>query len=614
MEKKKLTKADIDTVRNIEGFPIAKDEDIIALSDAPFYTACPNPFIKDFILECGKPYDETTDNYHREPFATDVSEGKGDPLYNAHGYHTKVPHKAIVKYILHYTNPGDIVFDGFCGTGMTGVAAQLCGSPDPEFRFRIESEMGEVQWGSRKVILNDLSPIASFISQNYNRKHDQLVIGNLAEKVINDCEQKYGWMYQTRHTNSIQYTSNAFLDNTEMDGVINHVVWSDVFICPTCGKEIVFWDVALDHEEGKISDSFVCHSCRASLTKKECSHAVEYNVNGNDIRQIAKQVPVYIVYTYGKKRFTKKPDNEDIELIEKIKSLSVENWYPTNILPNGDKTSDPKKVGVTSVDLFYTKRNLLVLSYLRNCLFNDLSFIYTALIDRTTRQLRLLASNFFHGGGGWVGTGLSGTLYIPSLSIELNPIETLKTKVKRTSHPLFTDESNVRIQCQSAGELKTIMDNSIDYIFTDPPFGSNINYSELSYVWEGWLKCFTNISSEAIISKSQNKKLQNYQDIMLKSFSELHRVLKPKRWITVEFHNSQNSVWNAIQETLQRAGFIIADVRILNKEQYSFNQVKGATQAIKQDLVISAYKPKESFENEFKALAGSEETAWSFVR
>jgi hypothetical protein len=72
----KLTKEDIDKVRHIEGFPIAKDEDIIALSNPPYYTACPNPFIEDFIKEHGKPYDEATDDYHREPFAADVSEGK----------------------------------------------------------------------------------------------------------------------------------------------------------------------------------------------------------------------------------------------------------------------------------------------------------------------------------------------------------------------------------------------------------------------------------------------------------------------------------------------------------------------------------------------------------
>jgi hypothetical protein len=116
-EKHKLTVEDIDKVRHIEGFPIAQDEDIIALSEPPYYTACPNPFLQEFIEKHGKPYDPATDDYHREPFAADVSEGKNDPIYNAHSYHTKVPHKAIMRYILHYTDPGDIVYDGFCGTG-----------------------------------------------------------------------------------------------------------------------------------------------------------------------------------------------------------------------------------------------------------------------------------------------------------------------------------------------------------------------------------------------------------------------------------------------------------------------------------------------------------------
>ena len=73
------------------------------------------------------PEDAQQQLYRREPFAADVSEGKGGALYRAHTYHTKVPHRAIMRYILHYTDPGDIIFDGFCGTGMTGVAAQLCG-------------------------------------------------------------------------------------------------------------------------------------------------------------------------------------------------------------------------------------------------------------------------------------------------------------------------------------------------------------------------------------------------------------------------------------------------------------------------------------------------------
>ena len=109
--------------RKTEGFPQGTDEAILAMSDPPYYIACPNPFLEDFVRCYGKPYDSNV-KYSREPQTIDVSVGKTDPLYKAHSYHTKVPHLAIVPSILHYTEPGDMVLDGFGGSGMTGVAAQ----------------------------------------------------------------------------------------------------------------------------------------------------------------------------------------------------------------------------------------------------------------------------------------------------------------------------------------------------------------------------------------------------------------------------------------------------------------------------------------------------------
>jgi hypothetical protein len=126
------------------GFPHGEIEDILNLSDPPYYTACPNPFIADFIKHYGKPYDPETDNYRREPFAADTGAGKTHPIYTAHSYHSKIPHLATMPCILHYTEPGDIVLDGFSGSGMTGVAAQLCGQPEPEFKAQLEEEWKKV--------------------------------------------------------------------------------------------------------------------------------------------------------------------------------------------------------------------------------------------------------------------------------------------------------------------------------------------------------------------------------------------------------------------------------------------------------------------------------------
>ena len=74
------------------------------------------------------------------PYAADVVEGKGNAFYKAHSYPTKVPHPAIMRFILHYTRPGDVVLDGFAGSGMTGVAAQACGNPEPKVRGAMEAE------------------------------------------------------------------------------------------------------------------------------------------------------------------------------------------------------------------------------------------------------------------------------------------------------------------------------------------------------------------------------------------------------------------------------------------------------------------------------------------
>jgi DNA modification methylase len=614
----KLTKEDIDKVRHIEGFPIARDEDIIALSNPPYYTACPNPFIEDFIKKHGKPYDEATDDYHREPFAADVSEGKNDPIYNAHSYHTKVPYKAIMRYILHYTEPGDIVFDGFCGTGMTGVAAQMCENPDPEFKYQLEKEMPGIKWGARKAILNDLSPAATFIAYNYNTPVDVAEFEKEAKRILAECEKECGWMYETQHTvgGKLQYG----IDGKPVMGRINYTVWSDVFICPTCSNEIVFWDAAVDKEKGKVNKTFFCPHCRSELSKRSCVRAQEthFDKRLNELVTMSKQVPVLINYSVGKKRFEKKPDEFDLALIEKINNIEIPYWYPTDELPNGYNTEQPKRShGITHVHQFYTRRNLYVIASIYHNLYHierivkrELIFTFEQVLMGMSKIARYVPTHYSQ-----VNQYLSGTLYIGSQVVEVTPRYIIENKIKqlvKVFAKIRGEKANFRVTTASATQI-FLPENSTDYIFTDPPFGGNLNYSELSFIWEAWLKVFTDQKPEAIINAVQGKGLLEYQSLMTQCFTECYRVLKPGRWMTVEFHNSQNSVWNAIQESLQRSGFIIADVRTLDKQQGSFKQVT-TTSAVKQDLVISAYKPKESFKREFLSHAGSEETAWSFVR
>lgn len=619
MEKTKLTKELLDKVRHMEGFPIGRDEDIIALSDPPYYTACPNPFIEDFIREHGKPYDEATDDYHREPFAADVAEGKNDPIYNAHSYHTKVPHKAIMRYILHYTEPGDIVFDGFCGTGMTGVAAQMCGNPDPEFKLQIEQEMGPVKWGARKAILCDLSPAATFIAYNYNNPVNVEEFEREARRILDEVEKECGWMYETQHT--INGVVQKDINGEPIIGKINYTVWSDVFVCPQCSQEVVFWHAAVDKKEGKVKDEFPCPHCSALLNKRSIERAwmTKFDKDINETIRQAKHVPVQINYSLGNKRYEKEPDASDLELIKKIENMDIPYWYPTNRMPEGYNTEQPRRShGLTHVNHFYTKRNLCVLTFLytfikQSTMKDQLLCLVGDQLPRASKMHKIAISRLNTNLSKTAGV-LSGTLYVPSNQIEYNIIEMIGFRIKDVaSYQLKRDRTTRQFVTTGSASSTGITSSSIDYIFTDPPFGSNLMYSELNYLWEAWLRVFTNNGPEAIINDIQGKGLIDYKNLMLTCFKEKYNILKPGRWLTIVFHNSQNAVWNVIQEALLKAGFMVADVRILNKKQGTLKQVT-TTSAMKEDLIVSAYKPRSSFLNQFSIKAGTEDGVWDFIK
>jgi predicted RNA methylase len=154
--------------------------------------------------------------------------------------------------------------------------------------------------------------------------------------------------------------------------------------------------------------------------------------------------------------------------------------------------------------------------------------------------------------------------------------------------------------------------DSVDYIFTDPPFGENIFYADLNFLVEAWHRVFTDAKTEAIVDQKKDKDLLAYEGLMQRCLQEYCRVLKPGRWMTMVFHNSSNAVWAAIQEALTGAGFVVADVRTLDKQQGSYRQVTST--AVKQDLVISAYKPNGGLEKRFELEKGTEEGVWDFVR
>ena len=595
--------------RKIEGFPIGEDEDILRLSDPPYYTACPNPFIENFVKQCGKPYKPATDNYHREPFAADVSEGKNNPIYNAHSYHTKVPHKAIMRYILHYTEAGDIVFDGFCGTGMTGVAAQLCGDTNEieSLGYRInddgtifdEQDLAISTVGERQSILSDLSPIATFIARNYLDFSDLEYFETEALQTVDEVERSLSWLYR----------SSA--------GEVVSAIWSDVFLCPDCSNELVFWETAL--KKRKIQKSFPCPDCgsivgkigsRATgVTKLERAFDTKFDSVLNQVVRVPKLVLVEQTVRRGSKRVKFKISEGDRKEFDE--SFENRQWpnIPTDTFFPGRQTNKLiNGTGISHICHMYTPRALFALGKLWELQLSSsrhtslFRFCLSAINNYISRK-----QGVFGGGG-----GVSGTLFTPSLHLERNIFDVLHRKIRKIGNLSSVLRRTCSISTQSVTDLKDISSNVVDYIFTDPPFGEPLQYSELNFFLEVWVRIKSRQEDDCVLNYVHKKDLLFYSHMMAAAFREYARVLKPGRWITIEFHNSQNAVWAAIQQSIESSGLVVADVRVLDKQQRSFNAVNRAG-AVDQDLVISAYKPNRGLEDRFRLTAGTEEGVWDFV-
>ena len=597
------------------GFPCGEIEDILNLSDPPWHTACPNPFLAGFVDSCGKPY-EPDEPYRRKPFAVDVSEGKTHPVYRAHGYHTKVPHLAIVPSILHYTMPDDLVLDGFAGTGMTGVAAQWCGTAPESYRRELEARwakegFGKPSWGLRCTIQNDLSPLAGFIAANYGLPFDLEGFAEAGRTLLDEVEAELGWMYETLHTDG------------ETKGRIDYTVWSEVFSCPDCTGKVVFTDEALDETSGQVRDVFPCPRCGSELTKRRLERLYEsrFDQSINATIRVPRRKPAMILYSLDGAVYRKQPDAADMATLEQIDRLPLPPEVPSGPIPPMHMTHQRARMeysGVTHLHHFFFPRaaHALAAMWRRASAHADprLRHMLLYFVEQAIWGMSILA-RYAPTHYSQVNQHLSGVYYVGSQISEVSPRYNLGNKLSRLiktfGHAPARKPSGCVMTASTTAALG-IPDDSVDYVFTDPPFGENIYYADLNFLVESWHGVLTNAAPEAIVDRFKRKGLTEYQRLMQRCFEEYRRVLKPGRWMTVVFHNSKNAVWTAIQEAMLSAGFVVADVRTMDKQQGSYRQVTST--AVKQDLVISAYKPNDGLEERFTLTRGTEEGAWDFLR
>ena len=512
--------------RKQDGFPVGTDEAILAMSDPPYYTACPNPFLGEFIKVFGKPYDPST-KYAREPSAIDVSVGKTDALYKAHSYHTKVPHLAIVPSILHYTEPGDIVLDGFAGSGMTGVAAQWCGSAPASYKHKLELEwkhLGRPQpkWGARRVILNDLSPAATFIGANYNQPFEVDAFAKAGKQLLDYVDQEIGWMYETLHIDGVK------------KGRIGYTVWSEVFACPECAGEVNFIDEALDTDSKRVRDIFPCPHCGAELNKNRLDRIFESRLDsatGQPWKRVRLR-PSLISYEVDGVRFEKKPDKTDLEILARIDSLALPTGMPTVRFPieemyHGSRIA-PK--GFSNVHHFFLPRSAQAMAllwvwankYPDQRIRQMLLFTVEQAIWGLSVLNRYQPIQQGRPGGSQVNRQLTGVYYVASQHAECSPRYNLGGKIDRLVKAFRSYRTVAGDSIISTGTAASfgLPSSSVDYVFTDPPFGENIPYADLNFLVEAWHNVITDAKPEAIVDRFKEKALPEYQHLMQRCFAE----------------------------------------------------------------------------------------------
>ncbi len=520
--------------------------------------------LAEFIQLFGKPYNPVTDNYRRPSFAMPVKAGKATAIYNAHSYHTKVPPQGIEPYIAHYTDSGDLVLDPFCGSGMTGVAALMQG---------------------RYVILNDLSPAAAHIAYNYCTPVDVQALKKEFERIKLAVKEEFDWLYETK------------CDRCGGPAIIQYTVWSDVFECDRCSAKLVLWDLAINQETGKVQETFTCPECGKEQTKA-------------GLRWL-RSLPVMTIYDclFCKHHRSEHQTTEaEKERIVEVDKTEIKYWYP--LTPFDQSWEMWRAVHgaqeISDISKFYTCRNLRALARLwdeinkvsdeRLC--KALKFVFTgSALLRTTKMARVGKGPQ----GGFVPSrNLSGTLYIASISVEKNVWDVFSNKAEMIFEVLFDTSkaplANAFVLTGSATELKGVSEQTVDYIFTDPPFGSNIFYADCNLIWESWLGKFTDQLYEAVVHvKHKNKNtITDYARLMIDAFSEMYRVLKPGRWASVVFHNSDDRIWQTILDAVETAGFELAEINSFDKEQLSFKGIRGAKgleKVTNKDIVLNLRKP-----------------------
>ena len=486
------------------------------------------------------------------------------PIYKMHKYFARRPHNVFRHFIETYTKTNDIILDPFLGGGVTlfeGLAT------------------------NRRIVGVDINPIASFVSSVQATSVDVLAYKQIIETIRSQIEPLIDQYYVTQNT----------------DGSKLPVRWYELAYRARCSKCKQIFLLSDTHKQIKndrvINGRYECPNCA------EIFAAVNVERIGYELISVT-----YRTNEHSMKRKTKLAQPYDFTLMNSIENnfeqLIAEHdlWYPTDNIPsNWDRQHEDclHRKNIKKFSDFYTKRSLLLNSFLRKyfyqykeevCpnLFNLLLFTFSAVLRYT--------NNMTISTGGWMDgrpvAWAKHAYWIPNQFVEVNPIEYLDKRASAIVSGMDYQQSQIKksIRVHKFSELKQnkgthivltqsshnldIPSNSIDAIITDPPYGSNVQYGELSHYWLVWLRDeiatengLFSLNDEVIINrKIKDKSYDSYAKGLRNIFKESYRVLKPESVMVFTFNNKDMRVLFAVIRSAIEAGFIIEPDGIIYQE------------------------------------------------
>jgi 16S rRNA G966 N2-methylase RsmD len=489
----------------------------------------------------------------------EVAVKRSDPVYMAHGYLTKVPVAAIEPFLEAFTEPGDVVLDPFAGSGMTGVAAAMHG---------------------RRAVLQDVSVLGQHIGINYVRlvPADHLLqAGSAAAKSAYD---RLGSVYHHRCQRCAQPAE------------LSRRIWSSVIACQSCDASVVVYR-ALE-SAGWRKSAMRCPHCN-----------VELSVRGS-ARRGEQPVLDTVSCSCSKTLF----DQDPSEPVEALRPDGL-TWPDVAIEPHRQmfQASALSRNNLTTTASFFSSRNIAALAALRAEIESHpqedirakLLFVFTAILTRASKRYQWSRKRPLN--------AANQNYYIAPVFYEWNVFDLFRRKLDAVIHSdnfiretrgdtLFSAAEPIAVDYRLASsETLDLPDKSIDYVFTDPPFGSNIFYSDMNLFHEAWLGTFTDASLEAVVDRSgpdaRRRDAQRYEAILTRVLTECLRVLKDDGRLSLVFSNSSGDIWALLQRVIRAAGFVIDDdgISLLDKGQRSVKGLNSGYEAVVTvDLVITMRK------------------------